>query len=195
MAEDVNFRDYSVHHFLETEKHKARLKQLDISDDTYYSNEFFRDASAADVKEAISDIVSDYENKTNKYQLYNAENRLAETFTFERTETYDPRPNQEETIQAFKTAADNGRTNLLMYAVMRFGKSFTSICCAVEMNANFVVIVSAKVDILLEWKKTVESHVKFVDYDFIISDDLLINNFFTKKLSTIPHFSYSAHQV
>jgi len=33
---------------------------------------------------------------------------------------------------------------LLMYAVMRFGKSFTSMMCAKEMNADLVVIVSAK---------------------------------------------------
>lgn len=176
VAEDVYFRDYSVHRFLEAEKHRARLQQQDISGDTYYSNEFFKGASADDVREAISDIASDYENKTNKYQFYNAESRLAETFTFERAETYDPRPNQKDTIAAFKKAVDNGRTNLLMYAVMRFGKSFTSMCCAVEMNANFVVIVSAKADVLLEWKKTVESHVKFSDYDFVTSDDLLRDN-------------------
>lgn len=184
VAENVYFRDYSVHHFLEMEKHKTRLLPHDLSGDTHYSNEFFRDASAADVKEAISDIVSDYKNKTNKYQFYNAENRLAETFTFERTETYEPRPNQKDTIAAFKKAVDSGRTNLLMYAVMRFGKSFTSMCCAVEMNANFVVIVSAKADVMLEWKKTVESHVKFSNYDFITSDDLSHNNsIITDKLN------------
>ena len=46
-----------------------------------------------------------------------------------------------------------------MYAVMRFGKSFTSMCCAVANNAKLVVVVSAKADVLPEWKKTVESHV------------------------------------
>ena len=59
----------------------------------------------------------------------------------------------------------------MMYAVMRFGKSFTSMCCAVEMKAKIVVIVSAKADVREEWKKTVRSHVKFVDYDFITSND------------------------
>jgi hypothetical protein len=119
VAEDVYFRDYAIHRFLESEKRRIRLQPHDIGEDTYYSNEFFKDASVDDVKEAISDIASDYENKSNKYQFYNAESRLAETFTFARTETYPPRPNQDRTIRAFKTAVDSGRTNLLMYAVMK----------------------------------------------------------------------------
>lgn len=172
VADDVYFRDYAVHRFLETERDKERLLREAIGDNTYYSNEFFKDAFADDVRDAIADIAADYKNKTDKYQFYNAETRLAETFTFKRTENYKPRPNQEETIRAFKAAVKDGRTNLLMYAVMRFGKSFTSMCCAVEMNATFVIIVSAKADVLLEWKKTVESHEKFADYCFVSSADL-----------------------
>jgi len=56
---------------------------------------------------------------------------------------------------------------------MRFGKSFTSMCCAVEMNAKLVVVVSAKADVKEEWKKTVESHVKFEGYSFLDSNSLL----------------------
>ena len=55
---------------------------------------------------------------------------------------------------------------------MRFGKSFTSMCCAVEMNAKFVVIVSAKADVKTEWKKTVEVPLNFSDYEFLDSNDL-----------------------
>ena len=61
----------------------------------------------------------------------------------------------------------------LMYAVMRFGKSFTAMCCAVEMKARLVVVVSAKADVKQEWKKTVESHFRFEDYVFLDSDSLL----------------------
>src|SRR5690606_3422822 len=56
---------------------------------------------------------------------------------------------------------------------MRFGKSFTSLCCATEINANIVVIVSAKADVKSEWKKTTESHIRFVDYEFLDSENLL----------------------
>lgn len=169
--DDVYFRDFAIHQFLETDKHRERLLPTDISAEVYYSREFFKEASADDVKEAVTDIKKDYANSTYKYQFYNAENRLTEIRDYERTETYNPRPNQDKTINAFKTAIKNGHKNLLMYAVMRFGKSFTSMCCAVEMKAKIVVIVSAKADVREEWKKTVRSHVKFVDYDFITSND------------------------
>ena len=166
------FRDFAIHYFLETDKRKARLLQTDLPDDIYYSKEFFKEASAQDVIDAVDDIMRDYNENGGKYQFYNADTRLPETHTYERTETYDPRPNQEATIRRFKSAIDAGRTNLLMYAVMRFGKSFTSMCCAVEMNANIVAVVSAKADVKEEWKKNVESHVKFSDYTFLTADDL-----------------------
>lgn len=33
-----------------------------------------------------------------------------------------------------------------MYAVMRFDKSFASLCCALEMKAKLVFVVSANVE-------------------------------------------------
>ena len=174
--DDVYFRDYAVHQFLETDKQRARLTPTDIPAGVYYSREFFKDANSEDIQAAIADIEKDFSDNAEKYQFYNAENRLAETFTLARTETFSPRPNQEKTIKAFRQAIDSGRKNLLMYAVMRFGKSFTSMCCAAEMDAKLVVIVSAKADVKMEWKKTVESHVKFADYVFLTSDELNRNN-------------------
>lgn len=52
----VYFRDFSVHQFLETEKHKSRLRITDLSVDIYYSKEFFKETTADDVKDAIADI-------------------------------------------------------------------------------------------------------------------------------------------
>lgn len=97
---------------------------------------------------------------------------MPEAHTYKRTETYSPRPNQEQTIRQFASAVATGRTNLLMYAVMRFGKTFTSMCCATEMDAHVVTVVSAKADVREEWKKTVESHERFVDYCFLTGEDL-----------------------
>lgn len=173
--DDVYFRDFSVHQYVEREKARVRLTFNDIDDNIYFSREFFKEATAQDVKEAISDIEKDYSDHTNKYQFYNAETLSPVNTKFQRTETYELRPNQKETVNAFKTAIANGRKNLLMYAVMRFGKSFTSMCCAVEMGAKVVVVVSAKADVLIEWKKTVESHVKFSDYEFLTEKSLKRN--------------------
>ena len=181
---DVYFRDFAIHYFLESEKKRIRLQQTDIPTGVYYSKEFFKEATAHDIIEAIEDITRDYQQNGGKYQFYNAETRLAETFTYARTESYDPRPNQDETIRKFKAAVDAGRKNLLMYAVMRFGKSYTSMCCAVAMNANIVTIVSAKADVKEEWKKTVESHTKFADYVFIDGSALLANDSIIKETLT-----------
>ena len=175
VSDDVYFRDFAVHSFLELEKNRARLMPADLPEGRYYSKEFFKETAVQDIVEAIGDIQQDYDAHTNKYQFYSAETHLPETYTYNRTETYPPRPNQDKTIRQFKAAVDNGRTNLLMYAVMRFGKSFTSMCCAAEMNAGIVVVVSAKADVKEEWKKTVESHVSFADYDFLTGEQLLAN--------------------
>lgn len=181
----VYFRDFSVHQFLEMEKHKSRLQLSDLPAGIYYSKEFFKEATVVDVEEAITDIKNDYQNKTQKYQFYSVETLRPEETVFPRIETYPMRPNQEKTVNAFKTAIANGRKNLLMYAVMRFGKSFTSMCCAVEMGAKLVVVVSAKADVKAEWKKTVESHVKFDGYEFVTSDILKNNKHtITERLST-----------
>lgn len=48
-------------------------------------------------------------------------------------------------------------------------------CCAKEMDAKIVVIISAKADVKQEWKKTVESHVYFAGYKFLDSASLNSN--------------------
>ena len=165
------FRDYSVHFYLEMEKRKERLKK-DSFPDVYFSNEFFKETSANDVAEAIEDLVDNAKRKTGKYQLYSPD-RLPETFHYERNQSFVLRPNQAEAVRNFKTAVCKGRKNLLMYAVMRFGKSFTAMWCSKEMtDCNLTLIVSAKADVREEWKKTIESHIAFSDYVFLDKDDL-----------------------
>ena len=174
LTEDIFFRDYAIHHYLEFVLQKHRLQPVDIPASIYYSREFFRDTKADDVTEAISNIRIDFENNTGKYAFYDANTRLPESFTYASTGEWTPRPNQQQTIENFKNAVKNGRKNLLMYAVMRFGKSFTSLCCAKEMDAKLVLVVSAKADVREEWKKTVESADNFnKEYVFLSSDELL----------------------
>ena len=172
--DETFFRDYAVHYFLENELKRTRLDRTAIKNIPYFSNEFFKNATEKDLQDAIKDIKNNHKNNDSKYQYYRFdESHIPITHTYNRTETYKPRPNQQATIRKFREATSKGRTNLLMYAVMRFGKSFTSMCCAVEMNAKIVVVVSAKADVKEEWKKTVESHVKFDGYSFLDSNSLL----------------------
>lgn len=163
------FRDYAVHSFLKSIG-KDRLQPEDIGRDIYYSDEFFKDTNPLDVDKAIEDIKANV--NTDKYKFYN-EAHLPEVFTYDRNDKYEPRPNQQATIDCFVEARKQGRRHLLMYAVMRFGKSFTSMCCALEMNAKVVLIVSAKADVHDEWQKTIQGHTKFEQYDFLDSNDLL----------------------
>ena len=164
------FRDFAVHYYLEVIRGFHRLQKTDIDDLPYYSREFFEQAKPEDVDKAILDIEAYAKqiDESRTYQFY-SEERLPEEIHYARTDTYEPRPNQAETIENFIKAREAGRRHLLMYAVMRFGKSFTSMCCAKKMEAKIVLVVSAKADVRNEWKKTVESHVYFENYDFLDS--------------------------
>lgn len=166
------FRDYAVHQFLEQERGLVRLTREETPSQVYFSREFFRDATETDIRLAIADIQRAYQLNQSKYAYY-AFDGIPVTVHYERNQNYALRPNQQATIERFKQALAQGRSNLLMYAVMRFGKSFTSMCCAVEMDARLVLVVSAKADVKGEWKRTVESHVKFDGYSFFDSEALL----------------------
>lgn len=171
--DDIFFRDYSVHQYLEGYLHKHRLTPTEFPD-VYFSNEFFKDVRIEHVDAAITDIQDNYAHNTGKYKYYDANSQLPETFTYASTGEWKMRPNQETTVKNFVAAVDSGHTNLLMYAVMRFGKSFTSLCCAKAKEYKVVLVVSAKADVREEWKKTVQSADNFnKDYVFVSSEELL----------------------
>ena len=173
--EETYFRDYAIHQYLENDLNKQRLKPDDLEDGIYYSREFFKDTQIMEIDNAIEDIKENYQANSSKYEYYSSKNRLPQTYHYQRGGNWDLRPNQEAAVDNFIQAVNNGRKNLLMYAVMRFGKSFTSLCCALKMKAKTVLVVSAKADVKDEWKKTVESAGNFSDYVFIESSDLLTN--------------------
>ena len=71
---------------------------------------------------------------------------MIQTYHFKRGDNWELRPNQKEVVDNFVKAISIGRKNLFMYAVMRFDKSFASLCCALEMKAKLVFVVSANVE-------------------------------------------------
>ncbi len=183
--ENVFFRDHSIHKYLENELGKHRLLPEEIDKKYYYSKEFFKDTDNADVEKAIDDIIKDYNSKTCKYSFYNADTKLSIRSIYSRDADWEPRPLQQKVIDDFWEAYNvKHRKNLLMYAVMRFGKSFTALCCAKKMDARVVVVVSAKADVKNEWKRNVEKPLIFENYEFLTSDDLLYSSHVIKdKLS------------
>lgn len=173
--EDVYFRDFAIHSYLERDKKLHRLLPTDIAELPYYSNEFFQHASEKDVIDAVEDIKADFAENKGKYQFYTFDERpTPRTFTYKRGDTpYNLRPNQAATVSLFKKAVKKGRTNLLMYAVMRFGKTFTALSCALtDKHYKSILVVSGKADVKNEWKKTVESIKNFENFCFIDADML-----------------------
>lgn len=165
--EILHFRDYSVHQYLIHEKQRSILPEDEVPEGVYYSNEFFKDAVPEDVKEAIDDIAANA--NTTKYKLYKSDGQESKP-EIERKD-FPLRDIQSKVVENFKSAYDAQHRNLLMYAVMRFGKSHTAMCCAIAQEAHVVLIVSAKADVASEWDKTIRGHVNFKDFVFLSKDD------------------------
>ena len=183
VGDDVFFRDHSVHKYFES--NDIQRAQIDESKGIY-SQEFFHDIGEPDVTIAVQDVVDNY-GAPGKYAYYNhLKDRIEQRYARDRD--FNPRGNQQAVIENFTNAVGNGRTNLLMYAVMRFGKSITSMWCAKEIDAKLTIVVSAKADVKSEWKQTVESHKDFTGYRFMdgaeITSDMNLADVYGKPFQT-----------
>lgn len=168
--DNTYFRDYSVHDFL-IQNGFRRIEKDDVKSGIYLSNEFFMNAKKENVEEAIKDIQKSFENKDNRYAFYDVEDNLPlGDFDFKRDADWKPRENQKAVIDNFSNAVKKGRNNLLMFAVMRFGKSFTSLCCAKAMKAKLTVVVCGKTAVRLEWKENVQRPKILEGFEFVDSD-------------------------
>lgn len=203
LADGVFFRDHAVHAYLEHIAHMERLSREQLKSlpsaaegDTPYSSEFFRyapdglpaaadiDVASENVVRAIEDIRRYHGHRDSSARAYTIYDVTAEATAQDRARIEKtPRQNQQEAIERFVAATEripsDGRT-LLMYAVMRFGKTFTSLMCATKMDggngANLVVVVSAKKDVAAEWRNEVAGTKNFESYEFIDADDLKRNS-------------------
>lgn len=170
--EKTYFRDYAVHDFL-IHNGFRRITKSDVPRNKYFSNEFFLGAKAKNVEHAIYDIQQSFDKKENRYSFYNVEEHLPlDDFDFPRNADWNPRENQQEVIERFSSAVKKGRTNLLMFAVMRFGKTFSSLCCAKAMKAKLVVVVCGKTAVRSEWKETVQRPKLFKGFFFADSNSM-----------------------
>lgn len=173
--DNTYFRDYSVHDFL-IQNGFRRIEKDDVKSGIYLSNEFFMNAKKENVEEAIKDIQKSFEKKDNRYAFYDVEDNLPlGDFDFKRDADWKPRENQKAVIDNFSNAVKKGRNNLLMFAVMRFGKSFTSLCCAKAMKAKLTVVVCGKTAVRLEWKENVQRPKILDGFEFVDSDSMSRN--------------------
>ena len=178
VSEEIFFRDFAVHQFFEEVLMLHRLEKGEIPADVYFSNEFFQGATGENVEAAIEDIRDDFSKGGNHYHFYKFdESRIPVETHYVRSENpFKPREEQAQTVKNFMAAKAAGRKNLLMYAVMRFGKSFTSMLCAKEMDAKLVVVICGKTSVEDEWKRNVEIPQNFEGYTFKTRKDLDANH-------------------
>lgn len=171
---DIYFRDYSVHKYL-ISKGYSRLEKEDfisLGFDKCLSNEFFKEMPIDEIKNAIQTIKEKFNEDWGDHTYYNLQDKKEDEHHWNNTEKWILRANQEKVVNNFKEKVNEGKNELLMYAVMRFGKSFTSMCCAQIMGYKKILIVSAKADVKNEWKKTVEKPEIFKEYRFLCDEDL-----------------------
>ena len=176
--EDIFFRDFAVHQFFEEVLMLHRLEKADIPEDVYYSNEFFQGATGENVETAIEDIRDDFARGGNHYHFYRFDESWIPTEEhYQRSEEeYKPRKEQQDTVNRFLAAKNAGRNNLLMYAVMRFGKSFTAMLCAKAIDAKLIVVLCGKTSVKDEWQRNVEIPKNFEGYSFKTRKDLDANH-------------------
>lgn len=170
---DIYFRDYSVHKYIRDILHKNSIDVTEPDLLKVYSKEFFKDVTVEEVDKAIELIIEDAlsESPDKTYTFYSKkENSKKVECHWKNDKEWKLRPNQKEVVNNF--LSKSSKKELLMYAVMRFGKSFTAMQCALRDNRDKVIIVCAKRDVQNEWKQTVEKPRCFADYAFICDDDL-----------------------
>ena len=185
------FRDHSIHRILK-ESGYYNLQRSDFPDKDKYSHEFFKgiviNDKQDDVQTAIDmfydslrDHRTDIISQLKSVDFHKSEFALP---THDKDLPYKERDLQTDTINNFKRQIAAGDKEMLMYAVMRFGKTYTACRCAQEMpNNRFTVIVSAKADVKYEWVDQVNPYKEFENYDmYFVKGDVegLRKNFGTK---------------
>lgn len=171
---DLIFRDYEVHKYLIGHQCE-RLKEEEAVNPDLYSNEFFHNAEKEDIKDAIEDITKSAENGDNHYNFFNP-GLLPEELTPKRGPRLELRENQTEVVENFKTALKNKRNNLLMFAVMRFGKTFTALSCAQVAGFKRILVLSAKADVEREWYHAVNFIGNFEGYTYATVEQLKVDS-------------------
>ena len=151
------FSDHDVHRFLKTKGFEN------------IEGEWFK-CSLNDIKSAILQIKTGNENIQN------------------RTQNFGLRPEQKEAIektsQYFKNYIfenPNKAPHFLWNAKMRFGKTFTAYKLAQKMKWNKILVLTFKPAVQNAWQEDLNSHVDFVNWQFISNNSLGFEEIDSKK--------------
>ena len=189
----VFFMDFNVHQRtrqygysnLKDESNKIdldefkRLAKEDGIEDIHVSSEFFmkyknmkiKDPSSELNEKVITDIIKEIKDDISKGKnvgtLYDLETHQEQTHhEYGACDTYENTPLQQDAINKAIQAMNDGKNDLLLSAVMRFGKTH---CCyeiiKESKDIKYVLVTSAKADVKAAWKDDI-NHKDFLD-DFV----------------------------
>lgn len=164
------FQDYALHEYFK----KHGFEPFCYRHAPGHSKEFYP-VKIKDIEMGIDDISKDYlSDPPRKYTYLSIKDNSKAREHWKRNQDFNPRENQQEVIDNIVEVSKDNTVpkNYLLYAVMRFGKTFVSLEAAKALGVRLIVVVSAKADVKSEWKKNLESHVDFEGYRFLDSDDL-----------------------
>lgn len=168
------FQDYALHDYFK----KRGIQSMDYTVAPGNSKEFYP-VTIQDINNGIDEISNDYLSEPpREYTYLSIEDNSRVKEHWKRNQDFSPRENQQAVIDNILRVSqyDAVPKNYLLFAVMRFGKTFVALESAKALDANLTVVVSAKADVKSEWKKNLESHIDFEGYKFLDSDDLESND-------------------
>lgn len=199
------FRDKLVHEVLQKEFHCRNMKNGEQDAGKYYSNEFFKSTEPGhvtinDMVAAIERVQKNPQKYRGRYYTLDDHSAIVKSFR-DMHDDYSLRPNQVTTVDNFmnnfNSLDENSPTKkMLMYAVMRYGKTFTAAECAKKMDAKFIIIMSAKTDVLEEWQEVFEGHVDFQnEWVFIYDKPRGGSNYLTLDAVNIPELMKNGKRI
>lgn len=165
------FQDYALHNYF---KKKRGLHPMDYNFAPGNSKEFYP-VTIKDIEMGIDDIANDYLSEPpREYTYLSIEDNSKVEEHWKRNQDFNLREDQQMIVNNIVAVSkdDSVPHNYLLFAVMRFGKTFVALEAAKALDAKLTVIVSAKADVKSEWKKNLESHIDFEGYKFLDSNDL-----------------------
>lgn len=164
------FRDFALHKYFKDNAFDYLLPEEAPGN----SKEFYK-VTLEQVEDGVGAIDQDYVGEPpHQYTYLSIEDNSRVVEQWARTESFSPRDNQQEVIDNIVVVSKDKTVapNYLLFAVMRFGKTFVALEAAKALDSKLTVVVSAKADVKLEWKQNLESHKDFGGYVFLGSDSL-----------------------
>ena len=159
---DVHELHYSKEFF---SKYKTLLKgQLSDEDKVELSKELIEDI-LIEMKKSIKDGKSDF--KLYKFDSSGKTSSQKADIVWGSPKGYPNTDLQEDCIKKGIAAIKNGKKNILMAAVMRFGKTHAAYEIIKESGLKRILVVSAKADVRKAWRDDINHKDFYKDFVFI----------------------------